>query len=486
MDFLREAAFAAPVLVTVAATVVATIAVGHVILNKREVRAAIGWAGLIVLSPFVGALLYYMFGINRIRRRASRMAVTRPREPTSSEKRRTIRRDLDAIFDGDAALLNIAVGRATGASLFPGQLVDPLVDGDVAYPSMLQAIDEAKRSVLLSTYIFDDDRAGRRFVDRLGAAVQRGVEVRVLIDGVGRRYSSPPVTYALRREGVRAASFLPPRIPLLRNPYMNLRNHRKILVVDRRVAFTGGMNIREGCILQHSPRHPLRDLHFRIEGPVGNRIFDAAHEDWHFATSERLDGTAWEPGPSDPLPGGDVFARGIPDGPDEDFETIHWTILAALGAARTRVAISTPYFLPERALIDALRLAVLRDVEVDLIVPQVNNLRIVQWASTTHLRQAIDAGCRVWLAPPPFDHTKLMLVDDYWTLLGSANWDERSLRLNFEYDVECYDRSLAARCHEVFDAKRSASTRLAPEVLASRSLPFKLRDGLARLFSPYL
>jgi cardiolipin synthase len=375
-----------------------------------------------------------------------------------------------------------AVGRVTHASVAPGNAIEPLVGGDEAYPAMLAAIDEARSTVALSTYIFDHDAAGLLFVDALARAVQRGVQVRVLIDGAGSRYSKPRIPSVLKRHGVIVAEFLSTLTPL-RMPYLNLRNHRKILVVDGKVGFTGGMNLRQGHRLSAQPPHPVQDLHFRVRGPVVRHLLEAFAKDWSFTTGEHLEGETWYPVLEVV---GDVAARGVPDGPDDDFERLHWTLLAALAHARRRVRVVTPYFLPDRPLISALNVAALRGVRVDIVLPEQNNLRIVGWAMRARLHNVMEFGCRVWLTPPPFDHTKLMIVDDGWVLFGSGNWDPRSLRLNFEYNVECYDRELAAALDELVQEKIDRGRPLSAEELHGRSLPVKLRDGVAWLFSPYL
>lgn len=466
-----------PWLIAVGSLLLTAIAAGHAVLHKRDVRAAIGWAGLIVLSPFVGAALYYLFGINRIRRRASALAVRR-REREIDEERPEIAERFGPGIDR----LRRAVGQVTGARLLPGNDVEVFVDGDAAYPAILEAIGQARRSVLLETYIFDDDQVGKLFVDALAAAVERGVEVRVLVDGVGMRYSDNPITRLLEDRGVRCALFLPSRIPFLK-PYMNLRNHRKLLIVDGSVGFTGGMNVRADHMLSTDPPTPTRDVHFRLRGPIVERMFEAANEDWLFTTQEKLEGPAWE---IDRSPVGDVLARGIPDGPDEQLDVARWTLLSALGAAERRVRIATPYFIPDRVIVAALRLAVLRGVEVQILVPERSNLHFVQWAMTAQLRHVVEHGCDVWLMPAPFDHTKLMIVDDAWSLIGSANWDERSLRLNFEYNVECYSEPLAGELNSILDTRLAGARKLTVDALAERSLPIRLRDGLSRLFAPYL
>ncbi len=465
--------------------VLATFASAHVVLHKRDVRAAIGWVGIIWLVPLLGPLLYWLLGINRIRRRAGRLRPGRlhhqPGQGVPAVGAAEVAAAVPAAaghLAGQAAFTE----RVVGVPLTAGNAVTPLIGGDAAYPSMVEAIDGADHSVALTSYIFDADRAGTRFADALARAMRRGVAVRVLVDAVGARYSRPRMVAGLRRRGIPAAEFMRALIPW-RMPYLNLRSHRKILVVDGRVGFTGGMNIRAGCLGDDHRPPAIADVHFRVEGPVVAQFVDAFAEDWAFTTGERLDGPGWYP----PLrAAGETFARGIADGPDENFEKTRWTILGALTRAQSRVRIVTPYFLPDWTLVTSLDLAALRGVTVDIVLPKCSNLRLVQWASMAEVPQVLGRGCRVWQTPAPFDHAKLMVVDGGWSLIGSTNWDPRSLRLNFEFNVECYDARLAQRLDALIDARIAAARALSLADVAARPLPIRLRDGVARLFSPYL
>jgi cardiolipin synthase len=257
------------------------------------------------------------------------------------------------------------------------------------------------------------------------------------------------------------------------------------MIVDGLVGFCGGMNIRDACLLALDPPDATRDLHFLLRGPVVGQLMNAFAFDWDFSVKEQLAGVDWFPASPAP-PAGNIVARGIADGPDEDFETLLLTLLGALSQATRSIRIVTPYFLPDPTLIDALRIAALRGVRVEIVLPERGNLRLVQWASTAQLAQVVRWGCRVYLSQPPFDHSKILTVDGAWSLVGSANWDPRSLRLNFEYCVECYSEDLAARLDALID-ERIAGARLVKLVdLERRSLPVKIRDGVARLAQPYL
>lgn len=463
------------------ALLLSLLASGHAVLYKRDTRAAIAWVGFVWLVPLVGAVLYFIFGVNRVKRQALLLRAGLERYQARAPE---IECHLERHLGPATHLLSLAraVDEVVGRPLVAGNRIDPLLNGDEAYPAMLDAINRATISLALQTYIFDRDEIGLAFVKALGEAARRGVEVRVLIDAAGTRYSWPSILHALRREKVRHARFLPLLGPG-RLLAMNLRSHRKILVADGRVGFTGGLNIRIGHALRRNPRSPVQDIHFRVRGPVVTQMQEAFADDWLFTTKESLRGEAWFPPPETPGP---VCARGIIDGPDEDFEKLRWTLLAAISIARYSIRIVTPYFLPDNAVISALNLAARRGVEVDIFLPARSNLPFIHWASRAMWWQLLEHRCRIWLTPPPFDHTKLMLVDGCWVLLGSANWDARSLRLNFEYNLECYNVDLALRLQTWVDARRDAAHSVTLAEVDARSLPVRLRDGVARLASPYL
>jgi len=452
----------------------------HALLHKRDTRAATIWLGVIWFLPALGPLLYLVLGVNRIRRRAIKLGVhktySRPIPENLGEPEP----------EGAEHLQHIArvVSRVASQTLTAGNKIEPLVNGDAAFPAMLAAIESAQKSITLCTYIFDNDASGVKFVAALARAVQRGVAVRVLVDAAGTRYSFPPITRKLRRAKIPFARFLPSSVlEPWRVATINLRNHRKSLIVDGQLGFTGGMNIRHGNVLGDHPKSPVQDLHFRVTGPVVTELQEAFANDWAFTTEEILTEALWFPEIKET---GDVIARVVTDGPDADFENARWTLLAALAEAQTSVKILTPYFLPDNTLVTALNLAALRGVRVDIILPAKNNLPPVHWASRAMWWQVLERGCHLWLTPPPFDHSKLMIVDGHWVLLGSANWDARSLRLNFEMNVECYSRAFAQEMEKIIAQKISAAHEVTLAEVDARNIPGKLRDAIARLFSPYL
>lgn len=469
-------------LLVISEVVITVAAMGHVLLKQRDARSASFWAVIVFFVPIVGGIFYSLFGINRLRRRGrdyragvevSKSAVVDvlPVDPFQGLP------ELQTLRSLATSLPRLSRYDFTG-----GNAVEILTSGDEAMPAMLEAIRGAKCSVTLGSYIFEADGIGAKFVDELVAAKARGVEIRVMVDDAGTRYSFPPITRILRARGVRAERFMPHRF-VLRLLTMNLRNHRKILVVDGKIGFTGGMNIRQGNMLSENPKHPVSDMHFRVRGPVVRQLQRAFAEDWAFCADEVLHGDLWFP---ELAPVGDLTAIGIPDGPDEDLEVMPKVIVAALNAARKEVCVMTPYFLPDQQLIWALNLASLRGVEVTVITPRNNNIPPVRWAARTLYPLLMVKGVRIFEAEGPFDHSKFMSVDGSWSLIGSTNWDPRSLRLNFEFNLACFDEDLASALRQAFDRKLSGAKQVTLEELEKASLVERLRDGVARLFLPVL
>ena len=452
--------------------VLAALVTIHVLLRKREVASATGWIGFAWFAPITGSIAYAVLGVNRVQRRARRLRQGTRRGDASPDGHPGIDHQLDALAAG--------IGRITGRPLLAGNTVQVYQDGDQAYPPMLAAIAGARHSLGLSSYIFHDDLWGGRFIDALADAHERGVAVRVLIDGIGGGWLRSSAYHHLRRRGVPAARFLHSPLPW-RMPFLNLRSHRKMLVVDGRAGFTGGMNIGDENVMAGHPSDPVQDTHFRVEGPVVAQLAEAFAQDWTFAADEELSGEAWFPDVPE-RPG--ALARIVDSGPDEDIEKIEFAMLQAVACARRSIVIMTPYFLPDDRLISALSLAAMRGVDVDVVIPERSDHRLVDWAVGANVGPLLSDGVRLWRCPPPFRHSKVMTVDDAWCMVGSCNWDIRSFRLNFELCVEFYDSDLAMGLSAF--ARRCRGRAFTQRTLASRSLLTRLRDAGVRLALPYL
>ncbi len=450
----------------------------HILLYKEDVPSAIGWTGLVWLAPLLGSVAYVLFGINRVRRKALRLrshgtdllALT-GKTPQELEK------ELPASL---WQLMRLGY-KVHPQHLVRGNSLHLLQNGDEAYPQMCAAIAAAQKQVLLASYIFNNDTAGQMFVRALRQARQNGAEVRVLVDGVGLNYSRPNILQALKQiPGLHYGVFLRSKSPV-NLPFLNLRNHRKILVIDDQQAFFGGMNIAQGNLVKQHPSGPIQDLTFSVQGPVVSQMARVFEEDWIFCG-----GKAFLPPhrPAAPVQSG-TPARIVPDGPDGDYGKIEKLCLGALACAQKSVQIVTPYFLPENDILSALETAALRGVCVEILLPQKSNIFGMDWAMQANFRRLLKRGVHIYRTPPPFDHSKLFLVDDAWLMSGSANWDVRSFKLNFESIVECFDPALARQMRTVIEAKKRRAVPVPFDPHARPALWSTLRNNALRLLTPY-
>lgn len=457
---------------------------GHALLHKRDSRAALGWIAAILLMPPVGLPLYWLFGIARIDSQAGRLMEKAARKVMGGlvdlhGKSLCITRQCAPPEDDMPAAWHYLATPGlsiTGRHMAGGNQLTALHNGEAAYPVMLDAIAKARERVYLSSFIFGYDEAGHAFAAALREAAERGCDVRLLTDGVGSFHLWPSWKKRLGPK-VKRATFLPPRLipPQLS---INLRTHRKVLVCDGDVGFTGGMNISEHHFTR--PKRPgrVQDIHFRCAGPVAQQLEIAFLMDWSFSSGEPTSATVRE------IPKqGDSLCRLLMDGPGTPEDTILDLVCAQISTARDSVRIMSPYFLPPHRLHGELVSAVLRGVEVSVILPDENNHRLVDWAMRHQMPMLADRGIRIFRQPAPFAHTKLLLIDGEYTLLGSANLDPRSLNLNFELVMEVLDLNLTAELTAFYDEVRNRSLPVPPTYPA---LPYRLRNAASWIFSPYL
>lgn len=458
---------------------------GHALFFKRTPQSALGWVAVCIMFPFIGPFFYFLFGINRVRNRALKMEVRRPHHPIQPSDI-PVARDLTfrsadlgdtETFTGIARISD-HIGRLP---LVGGNRIEALVNGEAAFPAMLEAIENARQRVFLSTYIFDTDDTGRQFVAALSAAAGRGVDVRVILDGVGEYYAFPRASVLLKKEGIRHVRFLPPKLipPMF---HINLRNHRKVLVADGDTGFTGGMNIGDRHMVEKPPfGERVADVHFRFAGPVVRQLEQSFIEDWSFCTGRAIAPTKHPPGPA-----GEAVCRTLIDGPNETEQQVSKILVGAIQTARKKVQIMTPYFLPSTEMISVLQSTALRGIRVEIVLPEVNNLPFIQWASNNMLGDLLQYGVQVCFQPPPFVHAKLFAIDGIYAQIGSANIDPRSLLLNFELNVEIYDGDVAGRISEHIHEAVRISRPITLDMIRSRSKLAKTRDAVVWLFSPYL
>ncbi|MCB1807828.1 MAG: cardiolipin synthase [Candidatus Competibacteraceae bacterium] len=459
--------------------VIGPAAVFHALLYKRDSRSALGWIGFCLFFPLVGPLIYAVFGVNRVHTRARELKPPAHRSRLIAYELGETAASVTGQYQG---IVNVGYC-ITGQPPRAGNAVQMLCNGEQIYPAMQTAIKQARHSIHLASYIFDTDQVGREFIALLQERVRAGVAVRVIVDGVGECYSWPRASKLLRRAGVPVAQFMPVRL-LPPSLSINLRSHRKILVVDEQIGFTGGANIGSRHLVQDtSSKKRVADIHFRLQGPIAKDLNRLFLEDWRFLTGETV--AASEPR-AVPLESQGAQCRLISDGPNEDMDRLVMLYLGVISSAQQRISIMTPYFLPERELAAALRAAVLRGVEVRIVLPGQNNLPFVHWASQHMLGELLHWGVRVFYQPPPFVHSKLLLVDDDYSLIGSANLDARSLRLNFELGVEIFEHRLSQKLYAHFEQALARSREATMQDVLQRTVWQRARDASMALFAPYM
>lgn len=459
------------------AHILAWLAACHALLTKRDPRSALGWTAALIFLPVIGLALYLVFGISRAHSRAEKIM----REVAAIAKRiphpDQCQFDVKFASRSETSLASLAQ-KLTSSPLCPGNKITALHNGDEAYPAMIKAINAATSHVYLSTYIFNYGEAAREFITALENAHSRGLDVRVLVDGVGALYSWRKPWRILADSGVRTTRFrspslIPPRFGI------NLRSHRKVLVCDH-LGFTGGMNIADGNLLRLPLKHHIQDVQFKCEGPIVAQLRNAFLLNWSFCT-----GDTPETPPQVDAPAGNSHCRVVVDGPGDDNDALNDIIRGAINLSGQRIRIMTPYFLPTPDLMSALASAAQRGVDTRIILPGINNLAYMSWATQRILPELLKAGVRVWHQAPPFAHTKLLAMDDFYSLVGSANLDSRSLRLNFELNMEVYDPEFNAGLVAFMDGTIAKGTEIRLETLNKLPIPIKLRNSASWLFSPY-
>lgn len=444
----------------------------HALLNKTDSRAAFGWIVVSLFIPLFGPIIYFLFGVNRVHERAKKLDHFSPKLD-SNEK------NFQSEIPTSLRNMQHISYQLTKLPLVGGNSIKALYSGEQAYPAMLESISTAKKSIYLSTYIFNYDSLGSQFVDALIKANDRGVDVYVLIDGIGEHYSKVKTRNILTKNRIKVDRFLPLKL-LPFNMYINLRNHRKLLVIDDEECFVGGMNISNEYL--NDDMSSLNDIHFKIKGDISHQLKGLFESDWSF-TKGYADDFKIDQHESSDEP---TWCRTIIDGPGKYLGHLSIVLFSAINAATHNIVIMTPYFLPDKVIIRALQVAALRGVNVSVVLPLDNNLKFVHWASRHMLSQLITSGVKIFYQPPPFDHSKIFVVDKFYCLIGSANIDPRSLRLNYEVGVEIYDALLATELTQYANNAIQHSDLVTQSELNRRPMLVKIRDGIAWLFSPYL
>ncbi len=458
----------------------------HALIYKRDSRSAMSWITICIFLPYSGALLYYAFGINRIAYKAKYFS--KKNAPKRISFKSPLQKKANSVVSYDSNYESVPsenfgiVSQSVSLNKWrSGNDFEVLINGDQTYPAMLNEIKRASHSIYLMTYIFTTDKLGKEFILAMKEAQSRGVDVKVILDGIASLYSIPTASRILNKAGIANIKFsttrlMPPSFGI------NLRNHKKLLLIDGHTAFTGGMNIR-GINLVEDPKNtkPKQDTHFKFCGPIVKDCYEEFQKTWRFLTEEIIEipDFSW---PREE----NVYCKLLTDGPDEELDKIELVMVDAIISAKSSIKIVTPYFIPSREFISALNNAALRGVNVEILLPKRSDSRLVDFATRNMLWEILQRGVNVYYQGGAFDHSKLFLADAEYGIIGSANIDPRSLRLNYELVIELINQKAINQLDQIFAAKLAKSTSVKLSSLESRSLIERVRDSICWLFSPYL
>ena len=453
-----------------------------VVVHNRRPTAALAWLAVIFFQPWVGVVLYLLIGRHRLPRRRTR------------QYRRLIRRleHLKKQFDGHPHVIHPELGpqcktaitlaaRYGSMPILDGNSITLISDTNHVIQQLIADIEKAKKHVHMLFFIFRNDDTGREIANALKQAAQRGVKCRLLLDAVGSWGTLRSIGDDLRKAGVEVYEALPVGFLRRRAWRIDLRNHRKIVVIDGMTAYTGSQNIvDENYGYKNLVWH---DLTARLSGPIVQELQTVFLEDWHFRTDQLLD----EPDIFPPQePSGTVPAQVLPSGPDDPIESYQRLVVAVLHSARERVVITTPYFVPDEPFLQAMQVVAQRDIVVNLIVPVKTDHPLIDMAGQAYFEELLEAGVRIFTYENGLLHAKTITVDDSIAFLGSSNFDIRSFSLNFEINLLLYGKEATQNLRERQMEYLHNSRAIDRSQWKKRGSFRRLGHDIAKLFSPLL
>lgn len=456
----------------------------HIFLRNKAPVSTLAWIWAVILFPYIGPLFYFVFGTERIEREKLRtrreMAASGVRmERYLTDFTRALLDELPAA-ERDAVQLLSSINELAVSSVESTRL---LVGGDQFYSALCQRIDEAQAHVHVEFFIWRNDARGRELLDHLVAAARRGVEVRVLVDQMGsfglrRSFFGP-----LCKAGGKFAWFRTAH-PLRNRWTFHLRNHRKLQIIDSQIAFVGGMNMGREYAGEDPKIGPWRDIQIELTGGVAKRLQMAFADDWFFATEEKLLDKRYYPQPHTPQR---YLVQSMPDGPDSPDDPIQMSMVYMLNTAQHRVWLTAGYFVPKEPLLTALELAAARGVDVRLLISEKSDHPLLINVGRSYYEELLRFGVKIYEYEKGVNHAKVTLIDDKWLMVGSANFDIRSMRLNFELNVAIRELKRAAELEAVLANDFDLDSRpIVLEEFLKRPFSQRLTESLLRPLAPLL
>ncbi|WP_071133771.1 cardiolipin synthase [Millionella massiliensis] len=453
--------------------------------ERRDPVRALSWIAVIVLLPFAGMVLFVFFGQDYRKQKIFNRKEIKDLIQFEQLSYKQLR-EIDTFSNPEVAanreIITLLLNN-NKSLLTTNNRLEVLNDGSETFASLIDALRKAESFIHLEYYIFENDELGGRIADILKEKARSGVEVRFIYDDVGSWNLKRSFIRSLREAGVQVHCFMPVVFPWLTSK-INYRNHRKIVVIDGKVGYTGGLNIADRY-LRGTKHGPWRDTHLKIEGTAVNMLQLTFLADWYFATGIQLkDKDKYLMVSDDSV--GDTAVQVATSGPDSDWATIMQAYFAAITKATDHIYISTPYFMPGESLLTALKVAALSGIDVRIMLPSRSDSKIVYWASRSYIAELLEAKIKVYLYNKGFNHSKIITIDNRFSSIGTANMDNRSFEDNFEVTAMIYDRNMTDRLESRFLADLDGCTRLTYRRWATRSRTDMFKESVARLFSPLL
>ncbi|WP_421806439.1 cardiolipin synthase [Flagellimonas sp.] len=458
-------------------------AIGAIIYHGRRPSRSISWALAIITLPFLGALLYYLFGVNRRKFRFF--------NPKEFEKRKKyglpespLKEDHRTHFENDIRKQRLSrlIHSSCNTTATSGNKVSVLQDGGETFNVLFNAMEKAKRFIHIQYYILEQGQLLDKMLDLLKRKIDQGVEVRIIYDSLGSYQLRGRPRKKFQDIGVKIYPIMPIRITNLLFS-LNFRNHRKIVIIDNQVAFTGGVNVSDKYIKREDGLGKWKDVHLQLEGPVVNDLHMVFLKDYFFASNkenfhisdylfeqEQMDG---------------VDAQVVAGGPDSMYPTIMHQYIGMMNQAQKSICIANPYFVPGEAFLESLKIVALEGVKIRLLVPKKSDSQAAKFAMFSHFEELLQVGIDIYLRDD-FSHSKIMIVDDDLVSIGSGNFDIRSFELNYETNVLLYDKKITAEMTQEFQKLCDKAELVTLERFKNRGVWLRFLEGLFKFFKPLI
>lgn len=450
-----------------------------VVSENRNPIKTISWVLLLLFLPVLGIIFYYFFGQdNRKYRLLSRKVYKNFKKRPPG----VIHFDEKSMILPEYRPLVNLLNRNNSASLLDGNEIDIYTDGQTKFDALFRDIEQAKYYIHIQYYIFQNDEIGGKLKDLLIKKAAQAVHIRVLYDEVANWKVDKKFYEEMRLSGIEISGYLKVRFPLFTSR-VNYRNHRKIVIIDGKIGYIGGMNVADRYVKGTKWGVPWRDTHIRIQGRGVYGLQSVFLMDWHIASGKMISSSKYYP--EMPFYKNNQLQIAM-DGPISQWHNMLQATLRIIGSAKKYVYIQTPYFLPTEGLAQALQTAALGGIDVRVMLPAKSDSKAVSYASYSYLEEMMKAGVRIYFYTEGFLHAKLLMADDYVTVVGSANLDFRSFEHNFEVNAYVYDEQFAKRMKKIFYQDQQKSNRLVLKDWVKRPRAQKVKESVMRLFSPLL